>query len=47
MYCDVSLKVELAHGGRGNSSLTDRYSSHSVGRRGISKHTEFRGKCLF
>ncbi|XP_057549166.1 serine/arginine-rich splicing factor SR30-like isoform X1 [Amaranthus tricolor] len=36
------LRVELAHGGRGNSSLTDRYSSHSAGRRGISKHTEFR-----
>lgn len=38
-------KVELAHGGRGNSSSTDRYSSQSGGRRGISKHTEYRGKC--
>ncbi|KAL2945379.1 Serine/arginine-rich-splicing factor SR34 [Bienertia sinuspersici] len=36
------LRVELAHGGRGNSSSTDRYSSHSAGRRGISKHTEYR-----
>ncbi|XP_021763145.1 serine/arginine-rich splicing factor SR34B-like isoform X2 [Chenopodium quinoa] len=37
------LRVELAHGGRGNSSSTDRYSSHSGGgRRGVSKHTEYR-----
>uniref|UniRef100_A0A7C8YKJ9 RRM domain-containing protein n=1 Tax=Opuntia streptacantha TaxID=393608 RepID=A0A7C8YKJ9_OPUST len=36
------LRVELAHGGRGHSSSTDRYSSHSGGRRGVSKHTEYR-----
>ncbi|KNA11551.1 hypothetical protein SOVF_134010 isoform A [Spinacia oleracea] len=36
------LRVELAHGGRGNSSSTDRYSSQSGGRRGVSKHTEYR-----
>ncbi|KAI3773148.1 hypothetical protein L6452_04351 [Arctium lappa] len=28
------LRVELAHGGRGNSSSTDRYSSHGGGRGG-------------
>ncbi|KAK9726313.1 hypothetical protein RND81_05G205500 [Saponaria officinalis] len=36
------LRVELAHGGRGHSSATDRHSNHSGGRRGVSKHTEYR-----
>ncbi|KAL9247164.1 hypothetical protein vseg_020626 [Gypsophila vaccaria] len=36
------LRVELSHGGRGNSSSTDRHSSFSGGRRGVSKHTEYR-----
>ncbi|KAH9621317.1 hypothetical protein KSS87_006008 [Heliosperma pusillum] len=36
------LRVELAHGGRGHSASTDRHSSFSGGRRGVSKHTEYR-----
>ncbi|KAL9228200.1 hypothetical protein vseg_003805 [Gypsophila vaccaria] len=36
------LRVELAHGGRGHSSTTDRHSRDSGGRRGVSKHTEYR-----
>ncbi|XP_057439270.1 serine/arginine-rich splicing factor SR34B isoform X1 [Lotus japonicus] len=38
------LRVELAHGGRGNSSSRDRYSSHSSGRggRGVSRRSEYR-----
>ncbi|KAK9756949.1 hypothetical protein RND81_01G132000 [Saponaria officinalis] len=36
------LRVELSHGGRGHSSSTDRHSSFSGGRRGVSKHTEYR-----
>ncbi|CAI0469718.1 unnamed protein product [Linum tenue] len=36
------LRVELAHGGRGNSS-SDRHSSHGGGRgRGVSRRSEFR-----
>ncbi|PON65918.1 Splicing factor-like protein [Parasponia andersonii] len=38
------LRVELAHGGRGHSSSTDRHSSHSGGRggRGVSRRSEYR-----
>jgi len=39
------LRVELAHGGRGQSSFNDRHSSHgsaSGGRSGVSKRSEFR-----
>ncbi|KAF3436445.1 hypothetical protein FNV43_RR23537 [Rhamnella rubrinervis] len=38
------LRVELAHGGRGHSSSTDRYSSHGGGRggRGVSRRSEYR-----
>ncbi|XP_030451625.1 serine/arginine-rich-splicing factor SR34 isoform X1 [Syzygium oleosum] len=38
------LRVELAHGGRGHSSSSDRHSSHGGGRgsRGVSRHSEFR-----
>ncbi|XP_073221879.1 serine/arginine-rich splicing factor SR34B isoform X2 [Cicer arietinum] len=38
------LRVEAAHGGRGNSSSRDRYSSHSNGRggRGVSRRSEYR-----
>ncbi|KAM7495859.1 hypothetical protein LguiA_020273 [Lonicera macranthoides] len=40
------LRVELAHGGRGNSSSRDRYSSHSSsgrgGRGGISRRSDYR-----
>lgn len=40
-----TLQVELAHGGRGNSSSTDRYSGGgSRGPRGgVSKRSEYRG----
>ncbi|KAK3020844.1 hypothetical protein RJ639_045526, partial [Escallonia herrerae] len=39
------LRVELAHGGRGHSSSTDRYSNHSNGRGsrgGVSRRSDFR-----
>ncbi|KAL3827826.1 hypothetical protein ACJIZ3_016628 [Penstemon smallii] len=40
------LRVELAHGGRGNSSSTDRYSSHNSGSRGphggVSRRSDYR-----
>ncbi|KAJ7977929.1 Serine/arginine-rich-splicing factor like [Quillaja saponaria] len=38
------LRVELAHGGRGNSSSVDRYSGYSSsgGSRGISKRSDYR-----
>lgn len=37
------LRVELAHGGRGPSSASERRSSHGgSGRYGTSRHTEFR-----
>ncbi|XP_015891875.2 serine/arginine-rich-splicing factor SR34 [Ziziphus jujuba] len=38
------LRVELAHGGRGHSSSSDRYSSYSGGRggRGVSRRSEYR-----
>ncbi|GAA0152145.1 RNA splicing factor [Lithospermum erythrorhizon] len=39
------LRVELAHGGRGNTSSTDRYNSQSSGRGrhgGVSKRSDFR-----
>ncbi|XP_071699807.1 serine/arginine-rich-splicing factor SR34-like [Rutidosis leptorrhynchoides] len=40
------LRVELAHGGRGNSSFTDRYSSHNSGRGGrgggVSRRSDYR-----
>ncbi|XP_016511522.2 serine/arginine-rich splicing factor SR30 isoform X2 [Nicotiana tabacum] len=39
------LRVELAHGGRGNSSANDRYSGNSSGRNhkfGAPKRTEYR-----
>ncbi|KAK9281194.1 hypothetical protein L1049_004089 [Liquidambar formosana] len=39
------LRVELAHGGRGHSSSSDRYSSHSSGRGargGVSRRSEYR-----
>ncbi|KAI3783172.1 hypothetical protein L2E82_13236 [Cichorium intybus] len=43
------LRVELAHGGRGNSSSTDRYSSHGSGRGGgggrsggVSRRSDYR-----
>ncbi|KVI12508.1 serine/arginine-rich-splicing factor SR34-like isoform X2 [Cynara cardunculus var. scolymus] len=44
------LRVELAHGGRGNSSSTDRYSSHGGGRGGsgggrgggVSRRSDYR-----
>ncbi|CAL9037915.1 unnamed protein product [Musa banksii] len=38
------LRVELAHGGRGQSSSFDRHSSHSSGGRrgGVSRRTEYR-----
>ncbi|KAD5316743.1 hypothetical protein E3N88_16689 [Mikania micrantha] len=39
------LRVELAHGGRGNSSFKDRYSSHSSGRGGrggVSRRSDYR-----
>ncbi|XP_076889024.1 serine/arginine-rich-splicing factor SR34-like [Bidens hawaiensis] len=40
------LRVELAHGGRGNSSHKDRYSSHSSGRGGrgggVSRRSDYR-----
>ncbi|KAF4364463.1 hypothetical protein F8388_007040 [Cannabis sativa] len=44
------LRVELAHGGRGHSSSTDRYSGHSGGGgggggrggRGVSRRSEYR-----
>jgi hypothetical protein len=41
--------VEAAHGGRGNSSSRDRYSSHSNGRggRGVSRRSEYRGVYAF
>ncbi|KAF7804858.1 Pre-mRNA-splicing factor SF2 [Senna tora] len=39
------LRVEPAHGGRGNSSSRDRYSSHNSGRggRGVSRRSEYSG----
>ncbi|KAF3795774.1 Serine/arginine-rich splicing factor [Nymphaea thermarum] len=40
------LRVELAHGGRGMSSSTDRYSSYNGGgggRGGVSRRSEYRG----
>ena len=42
------LQVELAHGGRGQSSSFDRHSSHSSGGRrgGVSRRTEYRGALL-
>ncbi|XP_027117530.1 serine/arginine-rich splicing factor SR30-like isoform X1 [Coffea arabica] len=39
------LRVELAHGGRGHSSSTDRYSNHSSGRGprgGVSRRSDYR-----
>ncbi|GAB4858606.1 Serine/arginine-rich splicing factor sr34a [Ancistrocladus abbreviatus] len=36
------LRVELAHGGRGSSSASDRRGGHAGGRYGISRHTEYR-----
>ncbi|KAL8214883.1 hypothetical protein R6Q57_004332 [Mikania cordata] len=38
------LRVELAHGGRGNSSSTDRHSSYgsSRGGHGVSKRSDYR-----
>ncbi|PKI33028.1 hypothetical protein CRG98_046585 [Punica granatum] len=38
------LRVELAHGGRGHSSSSDRYSSYGGGRgsRGVSRRSEYR-----
>ncbi|XP_024964921.1 serine/arginine-rich-splicing factor SR34-like isoform X2 [Cynara cardunculus var. scolymus] len=39
------LRVELAHGGRGNSSATDRHNSHSSGRGGhggVSRRSDYR-----
>ncbi|KAI4319401.1 hypothetical protein MLD38_033001 [Melastoma candidum] len=38
------LRVELAHGGRGRPSSSDRYSSYGGGRgaRGVSRHSEYR-----
>ncbi|KAI7744006.1 hypothetical protein M8C21_001792, partial [Ambrosia artemisiifolia] len=41
------LRVELAHGGRGNSSSTDRHNSHSSGggrggAYGVSKRSDYR-----
>ncbi|GMQ00125.1 hypothetical protein CsSME_00047342 [Camellia sinensis var. sinensis] len=39
------VKVELAHGGRGNSASIDRYSSYSSGRGprgGVSRRSEYR-----
>ncbi|KAL4557225.1 hypothetical protein LXL04_035398 [Taraxacum kok-saghyz] len=37
------LRVELAHGGRGQSSSSDRHgSSHGKGRSGLSRYSEFR-----
>ncbi|CAL5437242.1 unnamed protein product [Camellia sinensis] len=39
------LRVELAHGGRGNSASIDRYSSYSSGRGprgGVSRRSEYR-----
>ncbi|RDX70574.1 Serine/arginine-rich splicing factor SR30, partial [Mucuna pruriens] len=38
------LRVELAHGGRGNSSSVDRYSSYSgsSGSRGVSRRSDYR-----
>lgn len=45
MLPTVILQVELAHGGRGHSSSTDRYSSHGGGRggRGVSRRSDYRG----
>ncbi|KAL8167759.1 LOW QUALITY PROTEIN: hypothetical protein V2J09_009258 [Rumex salicifolius] len=41
------LRVELAHGGRGQTSRSDRYNSHGGrgrgGDRGVSKHSDYRG----
>ncbi|RRT82671.1 hypothetical protein BHM03_00002176, partial [Ensete ventricosum] len=41
------LRVELAHGGRGQSSSFDRHSSFSSGGRrgGVSRRSEYRGVC--
>lgn len=36
------LRVELAHGGRGPPPPSDRYSSHSSGRSGLSRRAEYR-----
>nr|GFA01315.1 nucleotide-binding, alpha-beta plait [Tanacetum cinerariifolium] len=40
------LRVELAHGGRGNSSSTDRHNSHGSGRGahggGVSRRSDYR-----
>ncbi|GAB4826112.1 Serine/arginine-rich splicing factor sr34a [Ancistrocladus abbreviatus] len=36
------LRVELAHGGRGSSSASDRRGGHGGGRYGISRHSEHR-----
>lgn len=41
----IILQVELAHGGRGHSSSSDRYSSYGGGRggRGVSRRSDYRG----
>ncbi|GER24735.1 serine/arginine-rich splicing factor 9 [Striga asiatica] len=39
---DLFYKVELAHGGRGNSSSTDRYSRSRGHRGGMSRRSEYR-----
>jgi hypothetical protein len=45
-FFNLQLKVELAHGGRGNSS-SDRYSSYSGSgsSRAAPKHSDYRGMC--
>lgn len=40
------MQVELAHGGRGQSSSSDRRGGHGSGgggRFGVSRHSEYRG----
>ncbi|KAL5701279.1 Serine/arginine-rich-splicing factor sr34 [Ranunculus cassubicifolius] len=43
VFAGHRLRVELAHGGRGQSSSTDRYSGYSGGSRGgVSRRSDYR-----
>lgn len=42
----MTIQVELAHGGRGNSSSTDRHSGGRGPRGGVSRRSEYRGGCI-
>ena len=49
VFLKFCLQVELAHGGRGQSSLYDRHSSYSSGggsRGGVSRRSDYRGMFL-